>query len=231
MLKWTRCAPPLLVALWLTACGDTVPNSNPIPTPTPVNTGTPTPLPVPSPDVDERIPDLSRAVAVQITDRVSYLALKAMAHNVFPPLVGDALLQLSILKTREPEISGEVLFSFEDQFGFWGARMKSFTGHQSDSSIDIIFADDELVLRIVADRKVDDLTGLLYYRVRTPSDTACRKTMITCEVGFGFVLPPYCYDQPNTVTACRSYMNISTSHVKPVGSFKAKFSKWAVESL
>lgn len=227
MRMWIRCA--FLAGLCIViGCGETKNSPNPIPTPTPVDSGTPTPLPIPAPDADSRIPDLSGAFPLALTNGTS--ALKALAQNVFPPLVGDPLISLTIDQTREVSIAGNILFAFEDQLGFWGAELPSFTGLQSDSLIDILFADDEFVLRVVAERKVDDLSGILYYRLRLAGDTACRETFVTCEESpFGFSFPPYCYSRPDTATPCRAYMNLAQASVKSVGSFKAKYSKWAVK--
>ena len=229
MLKWMRCAQVVGLILLLVACGDTHTNPNPIPTPTPIDPGAPTPLPTPPPNVDTRIPDLSLAVPVALSDRAGLSALKDMAHNVFAPLVGDPLLHIQFSRTREVNVSGKLLFSFEDQFGFWGAELSSFTGVQTNQQIDIIFADDELVIRAAAERTGDDLNGLIFYRLRRPFDTACRKTWTSCEVsGYPFFnFPAQCFQTPDTTASCREYMNLADSAVKSIGSFQAKYSQWA----
>lgn len=221
MLKWIRCSLGLALILWLSACGDTKSNSNPIPTATPP-TATPTPLPVPQPGYDSRLPDLSRAASVNLSDFTHYTALKDLAHNVFPELVGNPYLQLNLQKNRELE--GTALFTFEDQMGFWGAELSSFTGLQAGNQTQIIFADDEFVFKVIAVKSSNDLDGILYYRVRVPGDTACRNSFVTCEP-FSF-LPPQCIATPDNITPCWAYMNLSSASVKTVGTFKAKYSDW-----
>ncbi len=232
MRKWMRCLQVFGLTLFLAACGDTGKNTKPVPTPVPLDPGASVPLPAPTPVIDPRLPDLKRAAPVALTDRANLSALKDLAHNVFPPLVGDPLLQLSLTRSREQNISGKLLFSFEDQFGFWGAELQSFasTGFQTDTKLDIIFADDEFVLRVAADRTIDDLTGLLFYRIRQTADTACRSSFVTCEVsGFPyFNFPPQCFSPTDASAQCRSYMNLSGSSVKSIGAFRAKFSSWAI---
>ncbi|MBI1862066.1 MAG: hypothetical protein HYR96_14220 [Deltaproteobacteria bacterium] len=228
MLKWIRCIQWLALGLLLSACGNTGRTTVGVPTPTPLAGPVSSPIPTPGANLDSRIPDLSRAVGVNLTDVTSFSALRDMAINVFPPLVGNPLLQLTMSASRATDISGSLLFGFEDQYGFWGAQQVSFpgTGYQSDTVLDVIFADDSLVTRVSASRFLDNLSGTLYYRIRSSGDTACKQQYVTCTVigfpGSGTICPT----APDTVVPCQNYMSPSDTHVKKVGTFSAKFSKW-----
>lgn len=204
--------------------------------------------PAPPPDDDTRVPDLEKAVTVALTDPVNFSGLEDIANFVFAPLVGDPLVSMDLLVDRSTGISGSILVAFEDQIGFWGAILNSFKGTSTISSgaLDMIFADDELVLRTIGTISGDTLNGTIYYRVRVTGDDECKPVTVTCQTNttpgdpFCQMYPwyPTCQANPNpnppecdfevdTVTPCLSYMSISNSSVKDLGSFSnTTFSNW-----
>ncbi|MFM8314492.1 MAG: hypothetical protein ACKOA8_09425, partial [Deltaproteobacteria bacterium] len=150
-------------------------------------------------------------------------------------LVGDARVRLQTSSTRSQSIDGSLFLAFEDQFGFWAAQWdRAFpgTGIQVTSSgnpyLDIIFADDDLVVRAIGTTSSNTFYGTLYYRLRQSGDTACKQVTQTCTStwnGTTFTVPcppQFTYD---SVTPCRNYMNPSNSQVKNLGNFSNDFSK------
>ena len=173
----------------------------------------------PAPTTDPRLPDLSHAVPINLHDKTTYQGLQDLAKTVFPPLVGDPLVSMRLTNTRDTNISGSILIAFEDRMGFWGASLDSFegTGYRDSQRLDIIFADDEFALRAVGALSIDDLTGVIYYRLRQTGDTQCKKFICT---GWG------CPTSQDLASICRTYMNTTDAHVKELGTFRTKYSNW-----
>ncbi len=215
--------------LSLFSCGGNEENSNPIPTPSQDPTPNPTSIPTPTPSVDSRLPDLTNAVSIRLTDAVNFSGLKDLAKTVFLPLVGDSKIKMSIDGGRENSVSGSVLISFEDSEGFWGAQLSSFdkTGIRTSDMLDMIFADDEFVLRVVGTISEDNIYGNIFYRIRVPNDYECKKIVVICPPVYTWpywYLPNNCNENIDLVTPCRNYMSFEL--VKNLGSFIGVYSKW-----
>ena len=223
------------------ACGQTSSTTTPVPTPPPpVEDDAPTDFSPAPPPVDPRLPDLSKAVALNLKDK-TLKGLKDLAVAIFPPLVGDPLILMDFSNGRGTEVEGSVLLSFEDAQGFWGARLDSVSGvgTRSADTLDMIFADDEFVLRIVGALSTDIMNGTVFYRLRAIGENQCKRPVLTCEIYYddptlhGYPpgvlppIPPECNEPPAWIAPCRAYMNLSDSHVKELGSFKATQSEWA----
>lgn len=224
--------------LFLTSCGATGSTTTGIPTVTPPTGGGPTsPLPEEPPTTTPGLPDLSASVAINLRDKVTYSDLSAIAGNIVTPIVGDPRALLKITNTRNQSVNGTLLVAFEDKLGFWGADMKSVpgTGVNTSSSLDIIFSDDALTLRVQASRLGDNLLSTLYYRKRATGETQCLpvKCYITFggvryEVPFGSAWCPMA--APDVAGTCQAYMNPISSNtaVKQLGTFSVKYTDIAV---
>jgi hypothetical protein len=203
---------------------------NPLPKATDPNATTQT-IPNTTPSTDPRIPDLSKAVAIHLDDNVNYTGLKDLAHVVYAPVIGDALISMNISGGRTTSFTSSVLIAFEDHYGFWGALQNSFTGTttRTSNSIDAIHSDSEFTIRIVAGLNGDTLSGSIYYRIRQTGETQCFATAVTCNYTG---TPPanysnYCpYPTPDTSAACRNYMNTGLAAVKRLGTFNSSYSSW-----
>jgi hypothetical protein len=186
----------LLVILAMVSCGKPKEEGSPIKTPQdPTKTsGDPEPIPTTTPTTTTGIPDLSRAAAINLLDKVTFQGLNDIlspwGESVLPPLVGDPKILLQVTNSRTISINGKVTVAFEDRFGFWGLTLDSFpgTGIHTATMMDVIFASDEIVLRTVGVLNGDTVTDAgIYYRLRNTSDsdnTHCRKqsnTTTTCH--------------------------------------------------
>ncbi|MFM8315069.1 MAG: hypothetical protein ACKOA8_12365 [Deltaproteobacteria bacterium] len=233
----------LFLVLFSLGCSKSSSTNSPVrpndPT-TPVN-------PVNPPTNDPYGGDIRASVPINLVDKTSYTGLIDIAKPdiVELPLVGDAKVRLQISDSRSQSIDGSLFIAFEDQAGFWGARWEKAvknTGVQTSSSsgrtVDLIFADDLLVVRTQGIVVNQNFVGALYYRLRQPGDTACKAVKTYCTVTWpGF--PPYSfeiqdgqtcpgYSTPvDTVTPCRTYMNPSNPQVKQLGTFTNTFSNIA----
>lgn len=230
-----------LSVLFLVSCGAT--NSTTTGAPTVVDngggtgngTGNPDPLPTGGTTPTPGLPDLTGSVALALTDNVTYSGLSAIAGNISAPIVGDPKVLLKITNTRTQSVNGTLLVAFEDRMGFWGANMTSVkgTGVNTSSSLDIIFSDDALTLRVSSSRLGDNLLSTLTYRVRQTGETQClpAKCYITWagqkyEVPFSSAYCPL--PTPDVAGTCRTYMNTSNNSVKNLGTFTVKYSDIAV---
>ena len=158
----------------------TNPGGNTNPT-TPITPTTPT-------SSDPYGAQIRASVPIDLTDKVNYSGLAGITGtngnpgNLRLPLVGDARVRLQTSSSRSQSIDGSLFLAFEDQYGFWAAQWdRSFpgTGVQVTSSgnpyLDIIFADDDLVVRAIGTASNNTFYGTLYYRLRQSGDTACRQ--------------------------------------------------------
>ena len=236
----------LCLGVFLTSCGSPKSEIDTIasPTdPTPIKDSPDTVVPPPVPTPDPRLPDLTGAVPINLIDNINYTGLAELAENVFPPLVGDAKIRLQFTNTRAQNINGNVLIAFEDNQGFWGAELTSFPGTSvhATTTLDAIFADEQIVIRTMGTLSGDDLNGTIFYRNRQPNDTACIQTQFTCDemiyrngswIRHSYTEPPFpigCQlTVADTVTPCRTYMNPTNTQVKRLGSFRGKYSNFAV---
>lgn len=255
----------LFVLFFVVACGNPSNSTNSIPqasdpTANSPDESVPTVTPVP---VDPRIPALNGAVPINLLDKINYSGLSDIAKNVFLPLVGDPKIVLHLPNTRDQILySGDALIAFEDKAGFWGAQLPAFAkgnpeydsstkalynaGYFStvthvSSSMDMIFGDSELVLRVVGTLSGDDIAGKIYYRIPTGTETACHTISATCNYNYSYVDPSHnssysdnaanpkwrCTYASDTASKCTQYMATTNSQVKELGSFAAKYTNWA----
>lgn len=217
---WFRIA-LFLVALNIAACGGGSSSSSSAPVPN-ANNGGGT-LNNPGNTVDPRLPNLSRALAINLTDKTGYQGLIDIAKLVVTPIVGDALIHLTLPNDRTTEVSSTVIVAFEDRVGFWGAQLSSFPGtaFRTSSSLDIIYSDSQLSLRVLAAMtSADQVFGRIYYRVRQSGETQCQKVTVT------YCPPGQTCTPPDTATPCRKYMELNNSSVKDLGSFSGKYSNF-----
>jgi hypothetical protein len=219
-----------LLLLLLSACGGSD-SSNGIPTaqnPTAPGGTTLNPPPTPTPPAGE--PDLSSSEPFKLPNNSDYSGLQAIFGNIYPPLVGDPLVKMMLSgDVRSTTINGTIRLAVEDNQGLAVRDFPSFdgTGYHSSSYLDIIFADDQVVVRATANQSGDTLSGALYYRVRQSGETQCEKVVVTCHDQYGNTVDPsHCPPPPDTVAPCRQYMDVSQSSVKLVGTYQAKFSEW-----
>jgi len=236
--KWITNSLLILVSLAVIRCSKEETTGIPTPTPPPGPTNNGGFDPTTPPNIDPRLPDLSKAVGVTLADSTTYSGLQDIATNVFLPLVGDSLVSMNLELGADSSLSGSLLFAFEDQLGFWGALLPSFpgTGQITGGMLDIIFSDDELVLRTVGSFSGDQLNGTIYYRVRQSGEDQCLPVTVTCELvitdpgdawWYNPTPPDYdCDFEEDVVSPCRAYMNLSETEVKALGSFSAPFSNW-----
>jgi len=258
----------LFVCLVVVSCGKKEDSTTKVPESTnPDQTTTTAPAPtLPTPTVDPRLPDMTGSVSVKLTDKVNYTALSDLAGNVFLPIVGDAKVVMHLPQSRATSIYGDILFGFEDNQGFWGAKLPSFDGTGSlklDPSdnitkLDMIFADDEMLFHVVGSlsKTSDLLAGSIYYRLRQTNDPKisftlpnsngsgssvqsfpyCTKIEFKCTVTYpvGYTGPTgtnnstVCPNQPviDTATPCKTFMSITDSAVKKLGTFETKYTNW-----
>lgn len=210
-----------ILVLGLSACGGQD-ESITVPQPTdPTNQNDGGDLDPPTiPGPDGRLPDLTKAVPMLLADGLN--GLTDIFNFVVPPLVGDPLVLMNISGGRSNVVTGSILVVFEDAVGFGGAQLNSFeeVGVRTSNYIDMIFADDELVLRAVTFFSGDDLNGTVYYRVRQAGENQCKKIIVNC---FG---NPFCNPNPDVETPCRNYMNLGNSAVEELGTFNANYADW-----
>jgi hypothetical protein len=229
----------VVTVLVLSSCGKPKEESGAGLAPTdPGGTTTTTPVTPETAAPDSRLPNLDGAVAINLVDKVTYKGLEDLAGNLFLPIVGDAKVKLELPKSRTADISGKILIAFEDKLELWWAVLESFpgTGTRSSTQLDIVFADDELVIRTVGNLSGDNMDGNIYYRIKKSGEDACVKKQVTCEWVYptGYFKPfgsSSCpVTQPDTATPCKAYMNLNDSSVKKLGTFKGKYSSFATLS-
>lgn len=238
-MNWFRKYLIVAVALLvISACGGEDEETG-VPTPVPPTPTTPQApfTPAPAPELDSRLPDLTNAVALRLDDLVDLSGLKDIAKNIFPPLVGDPLVRASISGGRDTKVEGEILLAFEDAEGFWGAIVPSYkdASFRVNDVVDMIFADDDLVVRLIGAITGEELSGKIHYRIPSETDDDCKRTLVTCEI-VGPVqpgaplpeLPPECNQTVDNSAQCRAFMNTTETDVKLLGTFKTKYSNWVV---
>lgn len=236
------------------ACGSD--NSQGLPTaPPPPGTGSGADLPTAGLPNDPRVPALlAKSVEISLTDSVNFTGLQDLAKTVFAPLV-QTFVAMEIVRGRETEVSGSILVGFEDSEGFWGALLNTFAGasQRSSTSLDMIFSDSELSVRMVSGLNADTMVSpTLYYRLRRSGEKQCQAQTLTCtqtqytcsswnwytgqcnnwtsqEVQVDCSTVPGAPTPPTAeqlAAECRSYMNLGNSSVKKLGTFESKYSQW-----
>jgi hypothetical protein len=225
----------LFAAVAFVAACSSSDTTNGVPAPTDPSTQNPggTYTPPADPSQDPRLPGLlSKAVALRLTNPTDYSGLEDLAKVLYLPLVGDPKIAIEFSgDSRDTTFNAKILVAFEDQEGFWGAVLDTFpkTGVRDSSTINAVFADDELAILTLIAKSGDNIHGEAYYRLRASGDTACRKNRIRYQ----YTYYPYSYyyvDEDADVAAsnCRSYMQPGQSQVKLLGTFDAKYSNWVV---
>jgi len=239
-LNWWIKSVLVVMAFVIVACGNKQDETNPVRRPVDPTAGN-QPLVPAQPGIDPRLPDLSRAVTLTLKDSDNFTGLIDLA-KVFVPVMnaagekttdGDTLVSMVFSNDRATTISSQILIAFSDKLGFWAAQQKSFDGtafRTSNGGIDAIHSDSEFTLRVISGLVGDDLYGTVYYRVRQPGENQCKQVVVTCTYSGGTgSLPPCNYPAPDTATPCRNYMDKNTqTAVKELGTFKARYSNWAV---
>lgn len=226
----------LSCVVWMTACGKSGETTNGAPAPVDPTAQNQVPnyTPVTDPGQDGRLPDLTTAVALRLPNPSDYSGLEELAQVLYLPLVGDPKIRMTISGDRTNAVTGSILVGFEDRAGWWGADVPSFskTGYRNTSALDMIFADDELLFRVVGAINGNNLDGNVYYRVRQSGENACRKLQ-TCTTTYApyYPYPPTttCRDQDADIATaeCRSYMDIGSSSVRLLGNFhQGSYSSW-----
>ena len=200
-------------------------------------------LPDDTDPVTSGLPDLTGAVALSLTDNINYTGLSDIAGTVVKPVVGDAKVQLKVTNSTTP--SGTLRLAFEDHRGFWWTDMNSVsgTGSNTSSSLDIIFSDNLLTVRIAGLKTVTNgntLNSVFLYRVRQAQETQCLPKVCRYNwFGQTFELPlERCFSTTaeyqtflaNEVTTCRNYMPSSSTNtqVKTLGTFQVNYTNIAV---
>ncbi|MFM8269823.1 MAG: hypothetical protein ACKN9V_06495 [Pseudomonadota bacterium] len=233
-----------LCILFLASCGAT--KSTTTGAPTAVNPGSgdnTDPLPDDTDPTTAGLPDLTGAVAVALSDNINYTGLSDIAGSVVKPIVGDPKVVLKITNGTTP--TGRLRFAFEDRRGFWWTDMTSVasTGANTASSLDIIFSDNLLTVRIAGLKTVTNgntLNSVFLYRVRQTSETECLPKVCKYNwLGQTFEVPlESCFSTQaayqtfltNEATACRNYMTSSSTNtqVKTLGTFQVNYTNIAV---
>ncbi len=245
---------PVLVIFLTLACGKkdestTVPTQSSPDSSTPATTSPVVPTPTP----DSRLPDLTGAVGVDLTqkDDQNYAGLAEIAQrNVISPVVGDPKFVMRLKNGSNFGLSGNALFAFEDKLGFEAVQISSFgtTGYLQNNVLDMIFASTDILFRVTGSLSGNTLNGSIYYRLRTAGEATLTYTMvhpwdssktyttapqayctdvtITCQNSNGVTVA--CPNKPSIDTAspCRSFMSISDTNVKKLGNFQTQYSSW-----
>ena len=189
---------------------------------------------------------MTNAVPIDLVDETNLTGLKDIAEGqVYPPLVGDPLINMTITSGGGTVVNGQVLVAFEDSQEFWGAQLPSFNGMgvALANSLDMTFADEDMVIRVMGSINNGTLDGNIYYRMRQSGDTECENVTVTCEpdgyiyattgrgvrqlIGFHSRDDGQCNTNYDTVTPCQQYIDTTNSQVKQLGSFEATYSNWA----
>lgn len=195
-----------------------------------------------NPGVDNRFPAmLATSVDFELSEPLNNTGLREIAADFSPDRVGPPRISFSLRTEANNKVSGDILFSFEDRIGFWGAILPSFgtTSSLSSNGFDFIFADDELVFRAVGTRSASQLDGQLFYRVRATGENQCKPVYVYCNVSYPsntefsnwwlYPAPEYpaeCNTRPNVDGPCLSYMSTSQAQVKSMGWFEGSLTQW-----
>lgn len=232
----------ILLTLFSVGCSNSSSTNSPV---APTEPTTPV-TPVDPPSNDPYGADIKASVPIDLVDKTNFSGLADIAGTgglpgtIRLPIVGDAKVRLQTSNSRAALIHGKLFLTFEDQYGFWAARWEQEfpgTGIQTSTTngqnIDIIFADDDLVVRIQGAVVSQNFFGGIYYRLRQSTDTACRQVSTGCTITYPwgtYTFPPdQCpnYTQPDLVTPCRNYMSPTNAQVKRLGNFSNTFSNIA----
>lgn len=215
----------LCALLFVVSCGSPKNSTNSIPqAENPEEKKVPQTITVPTPPTtDSRLPDLSTASAINLTDYTNFTGLIDLAGNMFPPLVGDPKIILHVPANRSQYLyNGDVLVAFEDKQGFWGAQLSLFakstinaydpstktltnsqftTGFLIGNTLDMTFGDSELIVRVTGTvNTAGDLNGSIYYRIPQAGETACHQIQVNCVANPNYIqqyYPYYPYINPN----------------------------------
>src|SRR5690606_16016272 len=124
------------VVILASACAKSETTTAPVPTP-PGNTSG-GPFPDSTVLTNTGVPDLSRAVTINLQDKVNYSAIYDLVSDFAPPLVADPLISLSLTKTGT-QVAGSILFAIEDDLGLAGGVVPSFgaTGRYQSNVLDV----------------------------------------------------------------------------------------------
>lgn len=195
-----------------------------------------------TPTGENRLPAMIQtSVDFRLLDAINNTGLREIAADFSPDRVGNPRISFLLTQGTSNKISGDILFSFEDRIGFWGAILSSFgtTGTISSSGIDMTFADDELVFRVVGSRSGSTISGNLFYRIRASGENQCKPVYVYCNVSYPsntqysnwwlYPTPEYpaeCNTRPNVDVPCLSYMSTAQPQVKNMGSFVGLLTQW-----
>lgn len=234
-----------LCVLFLVSCGATKSTTTGAPNVVGTDEGEGTDLPEDTDNTTSGLPDLTGSVALALTDNINYLGLSDIAGTVVKPIVGDPKVLLKVSTGTTP--TGTLRFAFEDSRGFWWTDMTSVanTGANTASSLDIIFSDNLLTVRIAGLKTVTNgntINSVFLYRVRQTSETECLPKVCKYNwYGQTFEVPlENCFSTTaayqtflaNEVTACRNYMTSSSTNtqVKTLGTFQVNYTNISVLS-
>lgn len=211
------------MVFFLNACGKSDEHTNVVPQAPPQTPTESQPLPVKAPGKDTRLPPwVEVAAPIKLTQPGRYTGLDDLFGIVYPPLVGDPLVAMSLDGNRDRAVNGLVHFGFEDAKGFQFAEIPSVRnlGYRDSYFFDGIFADGEGAVRIQGTLSSNKLRGTFYYRMRASGERQCEE-YITCVPGYG--CSPSVDEQ-----ACRSYVDTNASQLRVLGTFEADYLKWFV---
>ena len=226
------------------ACSSKDQSNGSVPAPANPAGGTQTTITVPNSGQNPNIPNLTNANPINLVDKTGLSGLLDIAGGqVYPPLVGDPLIDMDITSAGGTAVNGSVLVSFEDSQEFWGAELPSFNGMGTAlaNSLDMTFADEDMVIRVIGSMSGGTINGNVYYRIRQSGDIECENVTVTCEPN-GTILAStrhgvqrvvghalsgsQCSTYYDTVTPCQQYVSTSNSQVKNLGSFEGTYSSW-----
>jgi hypothetical protein len=167
---------------------------------------------------------LANAAAIDLTDNVNYTGLEAFAGVVNPPLVSDPVILMTLPDDRSTTFSSTLNIEFEDRIGAWEGTWTSFpeTATRTSTSVDAIFSDSHITVRVVAaiESDGDTMDGIIYYRLRQTGDTYCEQEV--CASG-------NCPAPPDPAPACIAAMSnpSTTPQIVELGTFVGSYSAWA----
>ena len=184
---------------------------------------------------------MTTAVSIKLPSESDLTGLENFFGILYPPMVGDPLVEMILsgdMRTTTP--AGTIRLAVEDKVGLTARDFPSFagTGHVTVEStgnvFDMIFADDQIVVRAVGlINSTSTLNATIYYRMRQTGDTECEAISYTCHDQHGNVVPVSdCYPAgpPDTVAPCENYMGGSSPATKAgvnvLGTFQAHYTSW-----
>lgn len=247
MFTFRRVLFPLVTAalglLFLASCGGTSSTTTGRPIVDPEPSGPTSPLPTDPTDPTAGLPDLTGAFSLNLTDKITYSGLAAIAAPIplVTPVVGDPKVLLKV--SQATPITGTIGIGFEHNPGFWWAELNSVegTGQNTTNNFEIIFSDSQLTLRVSALKTTPNgnaFNSALLYRVRQANETQCLPSK--CSVnwyGQTIDLPlASCFSstaaleayKASRVVECQNYMSTSQTQVKNLGTFSGNYTDIAV---